>query len=34
VRMEKILEAIEAGHKRDASKSSGEKVEAGQKVKG
>ena len=34
VRMEKILEAIETGHKRDASKSSGAKVEAGQKVKG
>ena len=34
VRMEKILEAIEAGHKRAASKSNGERVEAGQKVKG
>jgi UDP-N-acetylmuramoyl-tripeptide--D-alanyl-D-alanine ligase len=34
VRMEKILEAIEAGHKRADSKSSGERVEAGQKVKG
>jgi hypothetical protein len=32
--MEKILEAIEAGHKRDASKSSGKRVEEGQKVKG
>jgi hypothetical protein len=32
--MEKILEAIEAGHRRSASKSSGERVEAGQKVKG
>ena len=34
VRMERILEVIEAGHKRDASKSSGERVDAGQKVKG
>jgi UDP-N-acetylmuramoyl-tripeptide--D-alanyl-D-alanine ligase len=34
VRMEKILEAIEAGHKRGASKSNGERVEARQKVKG
>jgi UDP-N-acetylmuramoyl-tripeptide--D-alanyl-D-alanine ligase len=34
VRMEKILEAIEAGHRRIASKSNGERVEAGQKVKG
>jgi UDP-N-acetylmuramoyl-tripeptide--D-alanyl-D-alanine ligase len=34
VRMEKILEAIEAGHKRGASKSTGERVEAGHKVKG
>jgi UDP-N-acetylmuramoyl-tripeptide--D-alanyl-D-alanine ligase len=33
VRMEKILEAIETGHKRATSKSSGERVEAGQKVK-
>ena len=33
VRMEKILEAIEAGHSRIVSKSSGERVEAGQKVK-
>lgn len=34
VRMEKILEAIEADHKRSASKSTGERVEARQKVKG
>jgi hypothetical protein len=34
VRMEKILEAVEAGGSRIASKSSGERVEAGQKVKG
>jgi UDP-N-acetylmuramoyl-tripeptide--D-alanyl-D-alanine ligase len=34
VRMEKILEAIEASHKRSAWKSNGERVEAGQKVKG
>jgi UDP-N-acetylmuramoyl-tripeptide--D-alanyl-D-alanine ligase len=34
VRMEKILEAIEAGHKRSASKSRGERVESGQRVKG
>jgi UDP-N-acetylmuramoyl-tripeptide--D-alanyl-D-alanine ligase len=33
VRMEKILEAIEATHRRIASKSNGERVEAGQKVK-
>src|SRR5215469_10561022 len=34
VRMEKILEAMEATHSRVASKSSGERVEAGFKVKG
>jgi len=34
VRMEKILEAMEATHRRVASKSSGERVEAGLKVKG
>jgi UDP-N-acetylmuramoyl-tripeptide--D-alanyl-D-alanine ligase len=34
VRMEKILEAIESAHKRIASKSSEERVEAEQKVKG
>jgi UDP-N-acetylmuramoyl-tripeptide--D-alanyl-D-alanine ligase len=34
VRMEKILEAIEAGHSRAASKLTRERVEAGQKVKG
>jgi UDP-N-acetylmuramoyl-tripeptide--D-alanyl-D-alanine ligase len=34
VRMEKILEAIESTHKRSASKSSEERVEAEQKVKG
>jgi UDP-N-acetylmuramyl pentapeptide synthase len=34
VRMEKILEAIEAGHKRAASKLSGERAETKQKVTG